>query len=905
MVVNKKRPNPANAAGSLAAAPSGMGSRTSSSQQLPKASAKHTTKDRQDPTVLSKNPKNQKNTSKARSKRKKSSSGWLDTLLLFSLSLFTFYAFSTCPSDTTLHNPLCRSLSQYKTHVLDPYVIPPFQEHVIPPIQRVLEHPNIHPTVIRLQEAQRRVAPYVEATRKRVQPHVVRTVDYAFVQVEKVWDTVVVPRYRQWIQPHIQPYLDQFQEKLVGPYIQPFLHKSSLYLHFVAVKVREAAPHVDHAFSLFKRYTHLTYVRVKPYGLKVWESLKPIAIRLGEQIGELRRIYVDPHVWTIWEKVVELSGSAPGTHPTSSVQKSASTLAEETKATSIDETTASSTTPAIEVVSTAVETVVEAPKPEVPEEPVVAVPTESPSSSSSIIDDKVKETLESASSVMASRASVSPSSTPEKESQVLEELASAISSATEEAKIPVAPAEPEPEPASSPSISETATSASSPATETGATQGDGGDEVDSFLSELGLDESVFEEPPPPPVFTAIPPDGADAAASPEAGSEPTEEEKAEMERQKKETVAAKRKNIEDRHSNWEKKILQRIMERMTETVQFLEVLRDVASGEVLGKNVSEELAILELYATTRKVTHVDDLPVGGLLDTLEKEGDKLLSGLEGWVKREEKAGKPGTDQRGIDEKLRKWTQVVSRVEERFQDKVTELQSRVHDWYRDVRQMEVDECLTASAEIKGIAQDAQADIGLDYAWLEDVTYNDWQRYHDLMRAYEGFDKQIREVQSEVEDPLVPALDELQKELDALVLGFDMRVREINSRGRGIVSGEEPEVKDVEVEGDKGVTEKQKFDETPVGNVLDTEKGSEPIAIGSIPLKEETVQAAEEAQNPDKATSVDEEPAEFSILPVEEEAVKVDPAQVVIGKSAEQVEQAIRIMEENEARNRDDL
>ncbi|EEB97882.1 hypothetical protein MPER_02705 [Moniliophthora perniciosa FA553] len=294
---------------------------------------------------------------------------------------------------------------------------------------------------------------------------------------------------------------------------------------------------------------------------------------------------------------------------------------------------------------------------------------------------------------MASRASVSPSSFPPKENPVLEEVASAISSAAGETKVPAAPGEPVPIPASSPSISETATSASSRAIETGATTEDEEDEVDSFLSELGLDESELDEPPPPPVFTAVPPNGTDTAASPEAVSEPTEEEKAEMERQKKEAVAAKRKNIEDRHSDWENKILQRIMERMTETVQFLEVLRDVASGEILGKNVSEELAILELYATTHQVTHVDDLPVGGLLDSLEKEGDKLLGGLEGWVKREEKAGKPGTtDQKAIDEKLRKWTQVVSRVEERFQDKVTEMQSRVHNWYRDVRQMEVDECL---------------------------------------------------------------------------------------------------------------------------------------------------------------------------------------------------------------------
>ena len=36
-------------------------------------------------------------------------------------------------------------------------------------------------------------------------------------------------------------------------------------------------------------------------------------------------------------------------------------------------------------------------------------------------------------------------------------------------------------------------------------------------------------------------------------------------------------------------------------------------------------------------------------------------------------------------------------------------------------------------MKSLAERAQADIGLDYAWLEDVTYADWQRYHDLIRS----------------------------------------------------------------------------------------------------------------------------------------------------------------------------
>lgn len=34
----------------------------------------------------------------------------------------------------------------------------------------------------------------------------------------------------------------------------------------------------------------------------------------------------------------------------------------------------------------------------------------------------------------------------------------------------------------------------------------------------------------------------------------------------------------------------------------------------------------------------------------------------------------------------------------------------------------------------MAEQAQANLGMDYAWLEGVTYMDWQRYHDLMRGW---------------------------------------------------------------------------------------------------------------------------------------------------------------------------
>ena len=40
-------------------------------------------------------------------------------------------------------------------------------------------------------------------------------------------------------------------------------------------------------------------------------------------------------------------------------------------------------------------------------------------------------------------------------------------------------------------------------------------------------------------------------------------------------------------------------------------------------------------------------------------------------------------------------------------------------------------MKASDNVRLTAENGQADIGLDYAWLEDVTYEDWRRYHALM------------------------------------------------------------------------------------------------------------------------------------------------------------------------------
>lgn len=122
-------------------------------------------------------------------------------------------------------------------------------------------------------------------------------------------------------------------------------------------------------------------------------------------------------------------------------------------------------------------------------------------------------------------------------------------------------------------------------------------------------------------------------------------------------------------------------------------------------------------------------------------------------------------------------------------------------------------------MKHLAEKAQADLAMDYAWLEDVTYKDWDLYHHLMRSkpffislgasefnltcfsvYEHFERVALGIQDGTytpedgeeafptpgPDPLVGALDKLQAELDDIVLGFQVSLGPIKKRGIKVFS-----------------------------------------------------------------------------------------------------------------------
>ena len=113
-------------------------------------------------------------------------------------------------------------------------------------------------------------------------------------------------------------------------------------------------------------------------------------------------------------------------------------------------------------------------------------------------------------------------------------------------------------------------------------------------------------------------------------------------------------------------------------------------------------------------------------------------------------------------------------------------------------------MKATAPIQVLVERAQADIGLDYAWLDDVTTQDWQRYHDLMRrkstpinicelafliqvpGSEDFSGEATMLQNGTHasspiNPVTPAINDLRAEVEDIIVGFETRLRRIKRNG----------------------------------------------------------------------------------------------------------------------------
>ncbi|RDB15800.1 hypothetical protein Hypma_003644 [Hypsizygus marmoreus] len=755
MVVNRKTP----------VAPAPPASRSNSSQPLPRAVKAKNVPLPPTPVPAASSHDNRSKSKQRQQKKKekpRQGSSIAARLFLLLLGVFALYSATICRTDHPRTSPICRTLDVYRTYILDPYILPPL-------------HRLAHRTAPHVAPLKPYVEPVADFTRTQVIPRVSTVTSLTHAQYTKY----VVPAFHRYVVPAYQYYVvDQYYNgilkpiylKGIQPYVYPHIRPYILFYHKIIVpfahrtyeKVdaayRHVRPHVLHYAAQARSAAYSAYRTAEPYGIEAWARVQPHVAALWEQIkvhalqiakvaGDARREYVDPHVRRIWDKVIEAEV----------VSSFKATTAEVTQATADEPTTSLVADPVPSSVSTTPATAA------VPE-PTVTPEEETPTDITPPPTPIVEAVLPS-----------SPSPIPSTEE------ASAFAESVVAASL-------HPD-----FVGVAASSSPSPP---GDVEEEG---MDDFLKEIGLDEQI--------------PGSAPEITEPEPETPAPAEEGLTPEQRLAET-AAKRAEITKRHAAWQDE-LDALVREMTEHVK----------GGVRGVR---EAAVAELKTGDKAKRVIGDV---------EGEAGKLVKGLEGYFKK--LGGGEGEKEK------EKWQKVLERVEEKFADKVKDVQRDVHAWYLSVREKEVDEVNNAAAAVKALAERAQGDIGLDYAWLDDVTYLDWQRYHDLMRstclflspspldintiptlvASENFTalasflqsgdrthlKAPSEAPEPVADPLVHALDELEREVNEVVEGFAVVLNGVRRRAAEVFRVK-PDASDAEGSG------KEKEDEEPRVSIL---------------------------------------------------------------------------------------
>lgn len=275
------------------------------------------------------------------------------------------------------------------------------------------------------------------------------------------------------------------------------------------------------------------------------------------------------------------------------------------------------------------------------------------------------------------------------------------------------------------------------------------DDFDDLISELGLDD---EEQPADP--SPVPSEDVSEESLPQTTLTPEE-----VAAERAEKTARDRAALLERHDGWFDKLEATSKRLGAEVRTGLATVRKAAAAALVGKEVVGAGDVAGEYQISeddeKTMTHIEGERVSKLIDNLAGEGERLVRGLEGYLKKEGKT--PPSAPADALRRKDKWAKVAEKVEEKFYATVQDVRGKVHRWYIAVRDIEIrdvsicffprcildgvliafGQCLAASDEVRGVAEAAQASLGLDYAWLEDVTYDDWQRYHDLMRGLHYF------------------------------------------------------------------------------------------------------------------------------------------------------------------------
>lgn len=691
-------------------------------------------------------------------KRKSTIQSLLDFLTKLLVLSVTIYAFAVCPREAHLQSPVCRGLSEYKRVVLDPYVIPP--------IQAALAHPSIAPYVDRVTEVAspiilrtqaewtRRIVPQWE---KRVVPLWINRVVPAFTtRVVPQWQKHVVPQYDK----HIAPRLSK---------LEPYVARAESYVEQAEVMyTTRIAQHVRTATYNLQRWQQKT----QPYILlaiqksqDTYYTAKPHVVPLAKRIvaevqyallflREQRRVFVDPHVAKLWEKVKELSRGSPAT--------SSSTFAPtdfSSPETAISETLELESTYAPIIPTSADQPPVETvPPPGKAAETSVGTPLNEDAMTAAgaevtAVFDLTSQPAPATSSHFLSN-SVLPSVQPSQSaSSVLSESASATSSIISAV-------------ADGSSLSITSVAPTAPSSVPAHISDNDEIDINAFYAELGLDEHLTASQSHEQV-PLNPPE--------------SEEERTERLRLEAEETARKRADIEARHSKWEIELRSQMETGLSTLKGRLEAIRSAAAAEL-----------------------AEAPDIRDAIESLVADAEKYIKGAEIYLRNLK------GESRKNDEKMPLWERVVEKVGVKFLERLGVVEAVVSAWYNAILDQELREVYAVAAEVREVAEKAQVDLGLDYAWLDEVTYSDWQRYHSLIDASEKFAQEANSIQNGtyenlvVDNPIIPIFEDLELEVQDIVIGFETRMRRIKRDGeRAFNSVQKDEEKGTATDSDRDV------------------------------------------------------------------------------------------------------
>ncbi|EGO20584.1 hypothetical protein SERLADRAFT_417786 [Serpula lacrymans var. lacrymans S7.9] len=685
-----------------------------------------------------KSKKKDKSKKAAKKSRKSNFQAFLDFLIkLITLSL-TIYTLAVCPQDTDLQSPVCRGLHLYRRLVLEPYVLPP--------IQAAFAHPSIAPYVDR-------ATPYVHQAVSVTTPILLRTQSEWNARVVPQWKKRVIPQWNK----HVLPQL----EKYVVPRIEALQTQIDPYRARVQQTYEQrVVPHARLAAYNIQRWTH----KAQPYVVLAvskthagYQAARPYAIPLGRQIGsavqqfllflqEQRQKFVDPHVAKIWEKVKELSNRKPESSFPSKTDSSPPSLVSE-DVTSIAESTHFS-----------------------------AAPTEVPSPSTS--SDSPNETVVSSKDADNVYEAIHPTEAAEPTIFSADLPTSTLSSEAE---------------ATSPPFSESVQSASVVPPAISSLSGDLSSSIASASSLLEpsggvpisieilesassvISESLHPTPSsiPTAASSVVPTHGAQPILT---GSGRSDDDDIDLDAFYAE-LGLEEPDFQESSEPGQRPSLQA-------RTQWEQIASEIKSGKV---------QLVDRFASIRKEAAAElksSQEIRTSVDGLVADAEKYLRGAEVYLKNLNSEG------RKREEKVALWERVVDKVDIKFGERLKETEGVVNGWYGAILDSETQQVEQVAAIVKDIAERGQVDLGLDYAWLDDVTYGDWQRYHALIETSDRFKQEALSIQngrdlSAPADPVIPILEDLESEVHDVVIGFETRLRRIKRDGERAFSNYQKE------------------------------------------------------------------------------------------------------------------